>query len=91
MKIIDVNKGLRLLQDGYVLEAFDKNNHFIFTLSDNNKILVTSTTYNLSLERNDFLNLYKDFSFSLIIDKNYDNTIDLEKDKEYYKTISKKQ
>lgn len=90
MKIIDIKKAVKLLESGYVLESFENKDHYVFVLDENKKIKVASSKYSHSISIYDFNDIYKEFNFSLIEGENIE-TIDLEKDKEYYSKIQKHQ
>ena len=88
---IDSKIALRLLKDGYFLEANDyKNNvHNIFTYEDG-KINVYSSNYKLKITTSDFLESFKNFDFHLIKNEK-ENEVDLAKDVEYFSKIQKRQ
>lgn len=90
MKKIDCALALKLLKNDYVLESFDKTNHYIFVL-EKGKILVKSQKYSVFVDFLEFLSIYKDFNFNLIETKNEDYSIDLTKDKDFYERLQKKQ
>lgn len=90
MDKINAATALRLLKDGYVLEATEKTNHYIFVLK-NNKIIIKSKKYAVSVGFSDFLTIYRDFNFNLIEVNSNQYSIDLSKDQEYYEKLQKKQ
>lgn len=79
---------INLLNDGYYLKGTYKNNELIF-YKENDIIKVSSINYNLSIKVDDFINIYKDYEFSLIKEKE-EFKEDKEKDLEYYSKLQKR-
>lgn len=89
MKSFYVKEAYKLLKDGYVLESFFEGNRLVF-IKEKAQIAVYSDKYTVFIGDLDFLDLYKDYTFSPIKEKEKE-TIDLKKDEEYYSSIQKKQ
>lgn len=79
MEIFEINDAVNLLKEGVILKD-NLANKFIYKKQ---KIYIYSSnsSYNLSIK--DFLELFKENKF--IIEDFDDSSIDLEKDKEYYR------
>ena len=77
-EFIEVNEAVNLLKDGIILKDINKS-LFVYKKE---KIHVYSTNSSYSLKIDEFIELFKDDKF--IIEDFDDNTIDVEKDKEYY-------
>lgn len=77
-EIIEIKDALPLLKEKAVLKDF-KSNRFIYKRK---RIYVYSSNSSYNLKEEDFLDLFKDSKF--IIEDFEEETIDLEKDKEYY-------
>lgn len=77
-EIIEIKEALQLLKDKIVLKDI-QSNRFIYK---NKRIYIYSSNSSYNLNEEDFLVLFKDGKF--IIEDFEEETIDLEKDKEYY-------
>lgn len=89
-KKLDINEALTLLKSNYILEAFNDNNHYVFSFEEN-KIHVNSKDFNAKLNLYDFKEIFKDYMFSPIKDDNNQEKIDSLKDSEYYSKLQNKQ
>ena len=77
-EILEISEALQLLKDKIILKDFNSN-RFIYKKK---RIYVYSSNSSYNLSVNDFLELFKDSKF--IIEDFDEDTVDLEKDKEYY-------
>ena len=80
---------LNLLNDNYYLKGTVDNKEYLLFYKEDDKIKVSSSLYHLKISKNEFIELYKDYSFSLIEDK--EEVIEnKEKDLDYYSRLQKK-
>ena len=79
-KITDV---VELMKDNIIFYSIDNRGRKVIYVLKNKKIIVQSNAYKLSLDKDEFLSLYKNEEFYLFDEEN-EAFVDEEKDKEYY-------
>ncbi len=80
---------INLLNENYYLKGSLDNKEYLLFYKEEDKIVVSSSLYRLKLKKEEFINLYKDYSFSLIEDK--EEVIEnKEKDLDYYSRLQKR-
>ena len=80
---------INLLNDNYYLKGTLDNKEILLFYKENDKIIVNSSLYRLSLTKDKFIELYKDYSFSLIELKE-EISENKEKDLDYYSRLQKR-
>ena len=80
---------INLLNDNYYLKGTLDNKEILLFYKENDKIIVSSSLYRLSLTKDKFIELYKDYSFSLIELKE-EISENKEKDLDYYSRLQKR-
>ncbi len=80
---------INLLNDNYYLKGTLDNKEILLFYKENDKIIVNSSLYRLSLTKDKFIELYKDYSFSLIESKE-EISENKEKDLDYYSRLQKR-
>ena len=80
---------INLLNDNYYLKGTLDNKEILLFYKENDKIIVNSSLYKLSLTKDKFIELYKDYSFSLIESKE-EISENKEKDLDYYSRLQKR-
>lgn len=80
---------INLLNDNYYLKGTLDNKEILLFYKENDKIIVSSSLYRLSLTKDKFIELYKDYSFSLIESKE-EISENKEKDLDYYSRLQKR-
>lgn len=79
-KITDV---VELMKDNIIFYSIDSKGRKVIYVMRNKKIIVQSNAYKLSLDKDEFISLYKNEEFYLFDEEN-EAFVDEEKDKEYY-------
>ncbi|MDD6250521.1 MAG: hypothetical protein PUA88_05765 [Bacillales bacterium] len=79
-KITDV---VELMKDNIIFYSIDNRGRKVIYVLKNKKIIVQSNAYKLSLDKDEFISLYKNEEFYLFDEEN-EAFVDEEKDKEYY-------
>lgn len=79
-KITDV---VELMKDNIIFYSIDSKGRKVIYVMRNKKIIVQSNAYKLSLDKDEFISLYKNEEFYLFEEEN-EAFVDEEKDKEYY-------
>ena len=79
-KITDV---VELMKDNIIFYSIDSKGRKVIYVMRNKKIIVQSNAYKLSLDKDEFISLYKNEEFYLFDEEN-EVFVDEEKDKEYY-------
>ena len=79
---LSINEALQYLKEGEILVSL--TNDAAFKLVEN-KVNIYGKNYKASLEIKEFVQTYKDLSFYLYVDAQ--ESVSLEKDKEYYSWI----
>lgn len=80
---------INLLNNNYYLKGTLDNKEILLFYKENDKIIVSSSLYRLSLTKDKFIELYKDYSFSLIEEKE-EVSENKEKDLDYYSRLQKR-
>ncbi len=82
-------KIINLLNEGYYLKGSKNKKEDILIYKENDKINVSSSNYNLTLNNEEFISLYKEYEFNLIKEKE-ELKENKEKDLDYYSRLQKK-
>ena len=83
-KIKNINLALTLLNDGDILYINEYTGRIYFKKTDSS-ILIKNKNYTSKLTEEDFIKLFSSSSFYVLDQEKLNNdTIDLERDKEYY-------
>lgn len=80
---------INLLNDNYYLKGTLDNKEILLFYKEDDKIIVSSSLYRLSLTKDKFIELYKDYSFALIESKE-EVSENKEKDLDYYSRLQKR-
>ena len=80
---------INLLNNNYYLKGTLDNKEILLFYKEKGKIIVNSSLYRLSLTKDKFIELYKDYSFSLIESKE-EISENKEKDLDYYSRLQKR-
>lgn len=82
-QVYRVNEAVELLKDNIIFYSIDNKGRKVIYVMNNKKIIVQSNAYKLSLDKDEFISLYKNEEFFLFEGEN-EVFVDEEKDKEYY-------
>ena len=82
-QVYRVNEAVELLKDNIIFYSIDNKGRKVIYVMKNKKIIVQSNAYKLSLDKDEFISLYKNEEFYLFEGEN-EVFVDEEKDKEYY-------
>lgn len=86
---MNARQALDLLKEGYILRSEEDDILYYFSY-ENKKVKVYTAKYNLTITGNDFLDTYGGFIFNAIKGLST-NSLDNEKDFDYYSRLQKKQ
>lgn len=82
-QVYKINEVVELMKDNIIFYSIDNKGRKVIYVLKNKKIIVQSNAYKLSLDKDEFLSLYKNEEFYLFDEEN-EAFVDEEKDKEYY-------
>ena len=82
-QVYKITEVVELMKDNIIFYSIDNRGRKVIYVLKNKKIIVQSNAYKLSLDKDDFLSLYKNEEFYLFDEEN-EAFVDEEKDKEYY-------
>lgn len=82
-QVYKINEVVELMKDNIIFYSIDSKGRKVIYVMRNKKIIVQSNAYKLSLDKDEFISLYKNEEFYLFEEEN-EAFVDEEKDKEYY-------
>ena len=82
-QVYKITEVVELMKDNIIFYSIDSKGRKVIYVLKNKKIIVQSNAYKLSLDKDEFLSLYKNEEFYLFDEEN-EAFVDEEKDKEYY-------
>lgn len=82
-QIYKITEVVELMKDNIIFYSIDNKGRKVIYVLKNKKIIVQSNAYKLSLDKDEFISLYKNEEFYLFEEEN-EAFVDEEKDKEYY-------
>lgn len=82
-QVYKITEVVELMKDNIIFYSIDNKGRKVIYVLKNKKIIVQSNAYKLSLDKDEFLSLYKNEEFYLFDEEN-EAFVDEEKDKEYY-------
>ena len=82
-QVYKITEVVELMKDNIIFYSIDNRGRKVIYVLKNKKIIVQSNAYKLSLDKDEFLSLYKNEEFYLFDEEN-EAFVDEEKDKEYY-------
>lgn len=82
-QVYKITEVVELMKDNIIFYSIDNKGRKVIYVLKNKKIIVQSNAYKLSLDKDEFLSLYKNEEFYLFEEEN-EAFVDEEKDKEYY-------
>ena len=82
-QVYKITEVVELMKDNIIFYSIDNRGRKVIYVSKNKKIIVQSNAYKLSLDKDEFISLYKNEEFYLFDEEN-EAFVDEEKDKEYY-------
>ncbi|MGM9880393.1 MAG: hypothetical protein ACI318_03865 [Bacilli bacterium] len=82
-QIYKITEVVELMKDNIIFYSIDNRGRKVIYVLKNKKIIVQSNAYKLSLDKDEFISLYKNEEFYLFDEEN-EAFVDEEKDKEYY-------
>ena len=82
-QVYKITEVVELMKDNIIFYSIDNRGRKVIYVLKNNKIIVQSNAYKLSLDKDEFISLYKNEEFYLLEEEN-EVFVDEEKDKEYY-------
>ena len=82
-QVYKINEVVELMKDNIIFYSIDNKGRKVIYVMRNKKIIVQSNAYKLSLDKDEFISLYKNEEFYLFDEEN-EAFVDEEKDKEYY-------
>ena len=82
-QVYKITEVVELTKDNIIFYSIDNKGRKVIYVLKNKKIIVQSNAYKLSLDKDEFLSLYKNEEFYLFDEEN-EAFVDEEKDKEYY-------
>ena len=82
-QVYKINEVVELMKDNIIFYSIDNRGRKVIYVLKNKKIIVQSNAYKLSLDKDEFISLYKNEEFYLFDEEN-EAFVDEEKDKEYY-------
>ena len=82
-QVYKITEVVELMKDNIIFYSIDNRGRKVIYVLKNKKIIVQSNAYKLSLDKDEFISLYKNEEF-YIVDEENDAFGDEEKNKEYY-------
>ena len=82
-QVYKITEVVELMKDNIIFYSIDNKGRKVIYVLKNKKIIVQSNAYKLSLDKDEFISLYKNEEFYLFEEEN-EAFVDEEKDKEYY-------
>lgn len=82
-QVYKITEVVELMKDNIIFYSIDNKGRKVIYVMRNKKIIVQSNAYKLSLDKDEFISLYKNEEFYLFDEEN-EPFVDEEKDKEYY-------
>lgn len=82
-QVYKITEVVELMKDNIIFYSIDNKGRKVIYVLKNKKIIVQSNAYKLSLDKDEFISLYKNEEFYLFDEEN-EAFVDEEKDKEYY-------
>lgn len=82
-QVYKITEVVELMKDNIIFYSIDSKGRKVIYVLKNKKIIVQSNAYKLSLDKDEFISLYKNEEFYLFDEEN-EAFVDEEKDKEYY-------
>ena len=82
-QVYKITEVVELMKDNIIFYSIDNKGRKVIYVLKNKKIIVQSNAYKLSLDKDEFISLYKNEEFYLFDEEN-EAVVDEEKDKEYY-------
>ena len=82
-QVYKITEVVELMKDNIIFYSIDNKGRKVIYVMRNKKIIVQSNAYKLSLDKDEFISLYKNEEFYLFDEEN-EAFVDEEKDKEYY-------
>lgn len=82
-QVYKITEVVELMKDNIIFYSIDNKGRKVIYVMRNKKIIVQSNAYKLSLDKDEFISLYKNEEFYLLEEEN-EPFVDEEKDKEYY-------
>ncbi|MCI6155197.1 MAG: hypothetical protein SOV57_05395 [Bacilli bacterium] len=82
-QVYKITEVVELMKDNIIFYSIDNRGRKVIYVLKNKKIIVQSNAYKLSLDKDEFISLYKNEEFYLFEEEN-EAFVDEEKDKEYY-------
>ena len=82
-QVYKITEVVELMKDNIIFYSIDNKGRKVIYVLKNKKIIVQSNAYKLSLDKDEFISLYKNEEFYLFDEEN-EVFVDEEKDKEYY-------
>ena len=82
-QVYKITEVVELMKDNIIFYSIDSKGRKVIYVMRNKKIIVQSNAYKLSLDKDEFISLYKNEEFYLFDEEN-EVFVDEEKDKEYY-------
>ena len=82
-QVYKITEVVDLMKDNIIFYSIDNRGRKVIYVLKNKKIIVQSNAYKLSLDKDEFISLYKNEEFYLFDEEN-EAFVDEEKDKEYY-------
>ena len=82
-QVYKITEVVELMKDNIIFYSIDNRGRKVIYVLKNKKIIVQSNAYKLSLDKDEFISLYKNEEFYLFDEEN-EAFVDVEKDKEYY-------
>lgn len=82
-QVYKITEVVELMKDNIIFYSIDSKGRKVIYVLKNKKIIVQSNAYKLSLDKDEFISLYKNEEFYLLEEEN-EAFVDEEKDKEYY-------
>ena len=82
-QVYKITEVVELMKDNIIFYSIDNRGRKVIYVLKNKKIIVQSNAYKLSLDKDEFISLYKNEEFYLFDEEN-EAFVDEAKDKEYY-------
>ena len=82
-QVYKITEVVELMKDNIIFYSIDNKGRKVIYVLKNKKIIVQSNAYKLSLDKDEFISLYKNEEFYLFEEEN-EAFVDEEKDKGYY-------
>ena len=82
-QVYKITEVVELMKDNIIFYSIDSKGRKVIYVMRNKKIIIQSNAYKLSLDKDEFISLYKNEEFYLFDEEN-EAFVDEEKDKEYY-------